>query len=164
MIAVAQSYTGATDNQPKRFSKYKMPNMPSAIIALVALVNESDEVLLLKRGADVHCPNVWSFPGGKVKADELPLQAAMRELKEETALQGKHWRHISKHVHNYADQKLAFVFFFSRLKGNVSNLQSEDEWMWCKLDALQSLEMPDANIELVQSLLECYEQDLFPAA
>ena len=48
-----------------------------------ALVNEENEILLGKRPNDVIFSDFWEFPGGKIKKDETPEQAIIRETKEE---------------------------------------------------------------------------------
>jgi 8-oxo-dGTP diphosphatase len=135
--------------------------MPIQVISLVAMLNADDEVLLLKRKADVHCPNVWSFPGGKLEKDEMPLQAAVRELREETGAKGKLWRHIGKHTHQYEATIISFLFFFCR-HHSAYDIQAESDYMWCKLEQLHTLDMPKANQKLVQMLLACQKEGLFP--
>ena len=55
--------------------------------AVAIIVNEKDEVLVLKRPDFVKwAPNKWGLPGGKIESGETPLQAATREVKEETTL------------------------------------------------------------------------------
>ncbi len=139
-----------------------MNELPSAIISLVAVVNADDEVLLLKRKKDVHCPDMWSYPGGKVLENEEPLQAAVRELKEETGIKGKLWRHVAKHQHSYDDRTLFFYLFFCRFDGEIKPEQCEGEISWCKLDKLEQYDMPEANAALNRSLLACYKEGLFP--
>ncbi len=139
-----------------------MNMLPSAIISLVAVVNGDDEVLLLKRKKDVHCPERWSYPGGKTESDEEPLQAAVRELKEETGIKGKLWRHVAKHQHHYDDRVLFFYLFFCRFDGEIPPELCEGEVVWCKLDELDDYTMPEANIALNQALIECYREGLFP--
>jgi len=135
---------------------------PEQVIALIAACNHDDEVLLLKRHADVHCPDVWSFPGGKVEPDEMPLQAAVRELKEETHIKGKDWRHIGKHTHAYPDRTLHFLFFFCRYSAK-DHIQTESAYQWYKIKRLQTLSMPEANQPLIEMLL-CYQQGVLPQA
>lgn len=44
------------------------------------------EVLLLRRAAGVRCPGAWEIVHGRIEPDERPEQAAIREVREETAL------------------------------------------------------------------------------
>ena len=56
--------------------------------AIVVILNEKDELLVLKRPHFVKwAPNQWGLPGGKIEPDETPLQAAVREVREETTLE-----------------------------------------------------------------------------
>lgn len=52
-----------------------------------AVVVEDDRLLLIRRG---HGPAAgeWSVPGGRVERGELLAEAVVRELAEETALEG----------------------------------------------------------------------------
>lgn len=43
-----------------------------------------DKILLLHRQDNKSQGNKWGIPGGKVEKNETPLQAAIREVKEET--------------------------------------------------------------------------------
>ncbi len=47
--------------------------------------------------------NYWDFPKGVVEADELPLQAAIREVEEETTLTGLRfrWGDVYRETHPY---------------------------------------------------------------
>lgn len=42
------------------------------------------KILLLKRNDGATAGNRWCMPGGKLKKNETPLQAVIREIKEET--------------------------------------------------------------------------------
>jgi len=127
----------------------KMPNQQ--IIALVAAFNSDREVLLLKRPDDVHQGGFWSFPGGKVDEGETPLNAAVREFKEETGLTGKLWRHLGKATHSYGDRTLHFLFFVCHCP-DTSTLNSESPHAWADLNQLDNYSMPEANNKLIPML------------
>ena len=56
--------------------------------AVVVVMNPEGRFLLLKRSSypDQWMPNKWSMPGGGIEDGEKPVEAALRELKEETGL------------------------------------------------------------------------------
>jgi putative (di)nucleoside polyphosphate hydrolase len=49
----------------------------------IILVNENGEVLALERE---RIPGAWQLPQGGIQEDEEPVQAALRELQEETGI------------------------------------------------------------------------------
>ncbi|MDQ6965473.1 MAG: NUDIX domain-containing protein [Mariprofundaceae bacterium] len=122
------------------------------IIALVAACNRCGEVLLLKRPDDVHCGGLWSLPGGKVEGEEMPLQSAVREMKEETGLSGKRWRHLGKATHQYTDRTLHFLLFACLIAEPVG-MCCESEYGWFARADWDALPMPDANAKLMPMLL-----------
>jgi 8-oxo-dGTP diphosphatase len=52
------------------------------------LLNDDDSLLLVKRSMEP-ARGAWCLPGGFVELDESPEQGVLRELHEETGLEGK---------------------------------------------------------------------------
>ena len=71
------------------------PRLPKPAAVLVPIVahDEQATVLLTQRAPDLrdHSGQI-AFPGGKVDADEIPLEAALREAEEEIGLERRHVR------------------------------------------------------------------------
>lgn len=55
-------------------------------VANVLLQNNLEEVLLLQRALRLKRPLVWGLPGGMIDAEETALDAATRELAEESSI------------------------------------------------------------------------------
>lgn len=52
----------------------------------IAVVCHQDRVILVQRSKEPR-KGAWGFPGGHVEAGETPVEAAVRELKEETGVE-----------------------------------------------------------------------------
>ena len=64
-----------------------------SIAAVLALVVRDDQILLVRRANDPDA-GLWGFPSGKVEFGETLLEAAERELREETGVRGRARRAI----------------------------------------------------------------------
>jgi len=118
--------------------------MISQTIVLIAPFDDKGNVLLLKRDDDKHCGGLWSFPGGKVEAGEKPQAAAVRELKEETGLNGTAWQSICNQSFEYPDCLLHFELF-SCVCHDLSLLDTESTHVWSAIGDLTDYPMPAAN-------------------
>lgn len=54
--------------------------------AVIAIIESDDAIILTKRAAHISQGGEVSFPGGKIEANESPLDAIYREIEEELGL------------------------------------------------------------------------------
>ncbi|MCP4355052.1 MAG: NUDIX hydrolase [Proteobacteria bacterium] len=67
-----------------------MSTYPNYRVSVELIIKKDNKILVGKRSTstDVN-PGNWSFPAGKVKYNEIPKDAVLREAKEETAFDVK---------------------------------------------------------------------------
>jgi len=57
---------------------------------------EAFEVLALRRGSNGRCPGSWETVHGTIEPGETPVQASLRELREETGLAAERLYNLSR--------------------------------------------------------------------
>ncbi|MEO0124230.1 MAG: aspartate 1-decarboxylase [candidate division WOR-3 bacterium] len=75
---------------------YYINPLPS--VAIFAM-NEKKEILLVKRGIEPG-KGKWALPSGFIESGETPEQTVLRELKEETGLNGRIRNILGAHIEN----------------------------------------------------------------
>ena len=63
-------------------------------LGAIAVVHHENQFLLVKRRKEPNA-NTWGFPGGHVELGETALEAAVRELAEETGVLGTAERYLT---------------------------------------------------------------------
>jgi len=63
-------------------------NYENPFPAVVAVVRKSRKILLVRRGIEPH-KGRWTLPSGFIEIEETSQEACLRELKEETNLEGR---------------------------------------------------------------------------
>lgn len=62
--------------------------------AVIAAINDRNEICLLKQWRHAIEQNIWELPAGCLEAGEEPLYSAQRELEEEAAVVAKKWKEL----------------------------------------------------------------------
>jgi 8-oxo-dGTP diphosphatase len=124
--------------------------MNRPVLGVSAVVVHDGDLLLVRRG---HGPaaGVWALPGGHVEAGELLAEAVVRELREETGLEGTCGRLV-----NYAEV-MADDIHFVILSFEVTALERTDpvagddaaEAKWVPLADVAELPLPEGLAEFL---------------
>ena len=118
--------------------------------AIVVILNEKDELLVLKRPHFVKwAPNQWGLPGGKIEPDETPLQAAVREVREETTLEVEDLRQGDP------DLKDPVVVYYTRkYRGSVELDFEHTDFKWASREELTKLDLARGIFNMYSWVIE----------
>lgn len=104
-----------------------------------------DKVLVARRPPDAHLGGLWEFPGGKVKAGELALDALKRELYEEVNVVAGACTPLLSFDYDYPDKSLRFmVWKIHEWSGEVMGKEGQ-ETRWVAVSSLPAQDFPPAN-------------------
>ena len=70
---------------------------------VIALISDDKKILLINQYRH-KLGQILELPAGAIKDGETPLNAAKRELSEETGMTGRHWKLISTHQNGVHQQ------------------------------------------------------------
>ena len=127
--------------------------MDSIVISVAAaIIRRDEELLLTRRKADVHLPNLWEFPGGKVEPGESLSTALEREIREELGLRVRVLDEFYATTHHYASRSVDLHFFNCTILEGEPRAIEVAEFRWVNCSNLRSFEFPEADRELVERL------------
>lgn len=122
------------------------------LVAVAAIVNDRQEVLIAKRPQDVDQGGLWEFPGGKLASYETGYQALRREIHEELGVNITRARPLIRVTHRY-DKKsvLLDVWRVEAFEGEPWGREGQPV-RWVKLEELKNYTFPEANKAIIQAL------------
>ena len=99
---------------------------------------------------------LWEFPGGKVKINERPEAALIRELREELSIDVTEacLAPLTFASHGYAEFHLLMPLYICRKWNGVVRPREGQECKWVRPQLLASHPMPEADRPLVPHLIQ----------
>jgi len=115
--------------------------MQHSLAAKSFIVNDKNELLLIKRPEDVpHCPGVWEVPGGRLNKEEDPFEGLKREVKEETGIEIDIKNPLKVHHFTRQDsQKITMITFLCKpITTNIVLSKEHVDYEWISADKANS--------------------------
>ena len=110
-----------------------MKKHPNYRVAVEAMLKVDEKLLLMKRAPNCDvAPGAWSVPAGKVKYEETPIKAVVRECLEETSIETKVVREIDcrtfkTQIRGEEAFRLVYAYLLEAIDGNNSEVELSDE-------------------------------------
>lgn len=95
--------------------------------AVMMAVDERERILLVKQFRLPAERDMWELPAGRIDPGETPLQAAKRELREETGYSAKKWTKLALFWASpgYVDEKMNLFLATDLTEGTPENMDDE---------------------------------------
>jgi len=119
----------------------------------VALVNESNQVLIAQRPKDKSMPDKWEFPGGKIEPGESLQECIIREIKEELNVDIQTSEYLGFERFPYKEYEVTLHLFTGSIVGRDSIILHEHQAIeWVNVDQLDTFDFPAVDLPFIQKL------------
>ena len=100
--------------------------------AVMMAVDEKSRILLVRQFRLPAAKNLWELPAGRLDAGEKPLEAARRELREETGYKARNWKRLASFWPSpgYVGEKMTIFLATGLTAGEPQPM--EDERIECR--------------------------------
>ena len=116
------------------------------------IIGDHQRILITQRRADQALPLLWEFPGGKVEPGEAPVDALVRELREElgvTVAVGRIWDVL---FHAYPAFDLVMLVYVCRIVEGSPRAVEVADLAWVAARDLARWDILPADRPLVERL------------
>lgn len=121
-------------------------------VAVAAIIDDQQRVLISKRPGHVHQGGLWEFPGGKLEAGESVEQGLRREMQEELGITPACARPLIRVAYDYPDKSVLLdVWRIDRIQGVPAGLEGQ-QIEWVPVDRLRCYAFPAANLPIIKAI------------
>lgn len=116
----------------------------SKLAVVGAAIIRDGSCLVAKRGPRMSTPDVWEFPGGKVRTGETPRAALIREIAEELGATIE----VGAHLGDGVTDRVVLSVYAARVLEGEPHPHEHAELRWVDADGLARLEWAEADIPI----------------
>lgn len=129
-----------------------MNDVPT-IAVVAAVVTDGGEILVCRRGPHIGQAGRWEFPGGKVEPGEDPVDALIREIREELGVGIRVTGHLSTDETHVGDRVIRLACYRAVLEnGRPTQSTDHDELRWVSATALERFWWAEPDLPAVRIL------------
>jgi len=110
--------------------------------AVMMAVDKKNRILLVRQFRLPAAKSLWELPAGRLDAGEKPLEAARRELREETGYKARSWKKLVAYWASpgFVDEKMTIFLATGLTKGEAQPMEDERiECRWFKRKELDKM-------------------------
>lgn len=124
------------------------------IIMACGIVRRGPKFFIQQRLPDDIWGGLWEFPGGRLEEGEPPLQAALREIHEETGWRVEAPTFLATVTHHYTRYRVTLHGYLCTLSPPWTEpvLTAASQYAWVALEQLQHYPFPAGHRQLVATL------------
>ena len=129
-------------------------------VSTVALVDWQGKVLITLRSEDKNLSNFWEFPGGKIKNNESPDDAIIREIKEELSLDinKKSLKPLSFNTYTYDEFHAIIFFYICRSWKGTPLSQKNQKILSIEIDKLKNYKLLPGSNKFILELINLFKK------
>lgn len=122
-------------------------------VAVAVIVDDQQRMLITRRPLHASHGGMWEFPGGKVEPDETPIEALIREVKEEVGLEVHGFEFLGEINHNYIQHAVVlFVYYVQKFSGVALAREMQMDLRWVEMEDMGDFDFPEANLQILDML------------
>ena len=130
--------------------KIKIASKKQITGAVAVVPDKQNRTLILLRPKEARwAPLKWGLPGGKLDPGEKPIDAAIRETKEETQLDVKNLQPLKLKI-----DKPVRAYYTRDYTGEVQIDYEHDDWAWATRADIENYNLAPQVLEMFEWVLE----------
>jgi A/G-specific adenine glycosylase len=144
---------GTQGERPVRSPKRQTPHYDVAAGVIWQGEIGASPLLIAQRPQEGMLGGLWEFPGGKMEADDVDLQACLRrEIREELGIEIEVGAQVTTVQHAYTHFRISLYAFHARHTGGEPQALGCAAWRWVMLDELDAYPFPVTDRKIIAAL------------